>query len=745
MARGNVRIGIVADASGVRRGVGDAEQALGKLNRDGSKHAAGLSRALAGVGSAFAAIGVASFARDTVKAALDAEASAARVRKAVENAGLSYQRYGGHIDAVIQRQSTLAALDDEDLADSFAKIVTRTHDVNEALRLNAVATDVARGRQISLEAATKLVINAHNGQLGALKRLGVDIQPVTTAQDKLKASTDKATAAQLAAAKATDKAATSTKATAALQQAYAGQAAAFGQTGAGAVARFSVAWENLQEQIGQKVLPTLTKVFNFLSQHISTIARVAATLGTLSVGILAIVKGVSAWTTVQRTLNRVMEMSTFGKIVTAISLIATGLVLAYENSETFRNIVQGAFRVAAAAVKPLQTALNAIVSTIRWIIDHMPGQHGTIPSGPGVTGGRTGSFGAAPGTKPAVPKGSSGGGSFAKEFERQSPLDVAVDAAMRLAFTGERSLSLQESRATARAETAARAHGETDPQKIALAGELAAKRIDERALRAQERVITRNLSGVVGQLAAARKALAAVRVPADTKANAQARKAALDKKRNLRSKISDLADRRSALINSLADVKAQLAELGFQVSQIQADMRAPTETEADAPDTTTAGELALAVAGLTPGTADDVSALSQIVAERQAAYNAAVASGKAGDIVSAADALRSAREQLQTATAAPAADTSAAADVQATIDWLTRTAQNALRGQATSDAFIRTLTGSADIGFGGITIINNVQTLHPADPATLQAISSASVSGLSYHGYISATRRAAGV
>src|SRR4051812_23755839 len=124
-------------------------------------------------GAAFAAAGGAFAVVTAVKsitgAYSEAEASSKRVQTAVENVGISYRAHRKEIDQTIQAQSKLAAFDDEDLADSFAKFVTSTKSVNEALKLNSIAADVARGRQISLEAAQRLVTRASQGNVGALK------------------------------------------------------------------------------------------------------------------------------------------------------------------------------------------------------------------------------------------------------------------------------------------------------------------------------------------------------------------------------------------------------------------------------------------------------------------------------------------------------------------------------------------------------------------------------------------------
>lgn len=60
-----------------------------------------------------------------------------------------------------------------------------------------------------------------------------------------------------------------------------------------------------------------------------------------------------SWAVAQAALNVVMNLNPIGLIVTAIAALVAGIVVAYRNSETFRNIVQGAWnaiKVAAEAV-----------------------------------------------------------------------------------------------------------------------------------------------------------------------------------------------------------------------------------------------------------------------------------------------------------------------------------------------------------------------------------------------------------
>jgi hypothetical protein len=261
--------------------VGDTsslEKAFGRTSRSGSR-LGGTFGSLAKAGALAAAGGIAAVGVGLTKViakAEEAQVSQAKMENQLKALGLNYQANAGHIDEVIQSTSKLAGLDDEDLQDAFTRLVRSTGDISKGLRDTALAADVARGANISLEAATKAISNAELGRVTGLRRLGVEIAPITAAQDALRASHEKVTAAQLASAKATDAAATREAALAAAQSKFAGAAQTYGDTAAGAQDRFRVALENLEETLGSIVLPTVTRWTTKVTDGVMWVDRLVA-------------------------------------------------------------------------------------------------------------------------------------------------------------------------------------------------------------------------------------------------------------------------------------------------------------------------------------------------------------------------------------------------------------------------------------------------------------------------------------
>jgi len=246
MARRRLEVEIVGDATKLDRAFKSANRSARSFGRDVSRSAgrgkggliggalfgsvgkAGAIGAGVAVGSAAALKGL----QSVIAAAKDAQVAQANLAQAFAATGTSTAKYETQVNKAIQSTSKLAAIDDELVSESYASLLRTTGSVAKATRGVALAADIARARKISLAAATKVVEKAENGQLRGLRALGVQI----------------------------DKNTTSTEAIERAQKQFAGSAVAYGRTAAGAQQKLAVAFENLQERIGTKLLPVVTEL-----------------------------------------------------------------------------------------------------------------------------------------------------------------------------------------------------------------------------------------------------------------------------------------------------------------------------------------------------------------------------------------------------------------------------------------------------------------------------------------------------
>jgi phage-related protein len=128
------------------------------------------------------------------------------------------------------------------------------------------------------------------------------------------------------------------------------------------IASYVQGWADLSGGLANFVFPTLKSLTKeVITNTARTVLSTAATARKTVVETIAAAK-TKAMAVAQAALNLVMSANPILLVVVAIAALVTGLVIAYKHSETFRNIVQGAFRAVTGAAQ----------ATWNWIKSHWP-------------------------------------------------------------------------------------------------------------------------------------------------------------------------------------------------------------------------------------------------------------------------------------------------------------------------------------------------------------------------------------
>lgn len=262
------------------RTVGREERGL--LAGTGALGAGRSGRLLAFGSTAFiGGFAIGSFLRGIVQRSREVQANQVLLQIALRNTGKSWQQYGRDIDDAIERTSHATGFLRGELSDTLARFIRVTGgDVPRSLHLMGVATDFARSRHLDLSAATGILIRAQLGLVGILRRQGINIQPVTRAQDALRDSHAKVTAEVRKQAREFDRQQTGLRAIAILQRQVGGSARAYLNTAAGAVDNYHRAIESLQISLGRQFLPALARGVTSLAKwvdHLRTSGQAANT------------------------------------------------------------------------------------------------------------------------------------------------------------------------------------------------------------------------------------------------------------------------------------------------------------------------------------------------------------------------------------------------------------------------------------------------------------------------------------
>lgn len=331
-----------------------ADGARGKLSS--------LSKA-AGTGLKVGLLGAAAAAVKFTRAAADDQKSAALMATSFRNAAGATREQIKATENWITKQGQAKGVTDDALRPALANLVNATHDVGKAQQLTSLAMDISAARGLSLEAVSKALAKAQNGQVAGLSKLGIKTKDASGKtlglQDAMKS----------------------------LSSTYSGAAATAADTVSGKQKRLQVTMSELGETIGYKLLPIFLKLTNagvaaiaWMQKHATTVKVVGGAVLGLVVAVSAINKAMAAYravtaaaSAVQVVFNAVLAANPIGLVVLAVAGLVAGLVIAYKKSETFRAIVDGAFR---AVRKAAEFAFNWIKKNWPYLLGALAGPFG---------------------------------------------------------------------------------------------------------------------------------------------------------------------------------------------------------------------------------------------------------------------------------------------------------------------------------------------------------------------------------
>lgn len=139
--------------------------------------------------------------------------------------------------------------------------------------------------------------------------------------------------------------------------------------------RLSMRWGDMQEQLGMWLIPKINALIGaamasaeWIDRNRAVVVPLVAVLGSFAAAVVAVTTAARIYTAVQGALNVVLAANPVGLVVVAVAALAAGLVVAYQRSETFRNIVNGAFAAVRTAViayiSPARAAIGGLVDII---------------------------------------------------------------------------------------------------------------------------------------------------------------------------------------------------------------------------------------------------------------------------------------------------------------------------------------------------------------------------------------------
>lgn len=269
-----------------------SQKSLSNLEDGAKKISSGINKTLGLIGVGFSLNFLVDQFKESTKAAIEDQKSKVLLTQALENNLKVSKQQNDEIERFITRTQLATSVTDDKLRPAFAKLAIATKDTDQAMKLMTVALDVAAGTGKGLDTVVQAMSRALAGNETALFRL---VPSIKGADDPMKA----------------------------LATTFAGAAEAAANTDP--YAKMQIIFGEMQEQIGEALLPVLTEFSTWLSTP-----EGQEKLQAIVDGIVDVVEWFGDMT--EYVSNKVMpaiEQLTgekgFGAIATAITTVVTAL------------------------------------------------------------------------------------------------------------------------------------------------------------------------------------------------------------------------------------------------------------------------------------------------------------------------------------------------------------------------------------------------------------------------------------
>ena len=349
--KGTVTVRIVGDDSGLQGTLAKVESGFGGF----AKKIAPLGAA---IGGAFAVDKVVDFAASSVKAFAESEQASAKLSDAFSR----FPKLADSNAAAFTKQAEALAkttrFDDDATKTSQALLAQFKLTGAQIQQLTPLVQDYAAKTGKDLPQAAESLGKALLGKGAALKQIGVNFKDTGDAGKNFELVVG------------------------ALSGKVGGFAAKEGATAAGQLAILKNRFGEVQEEVGAKLMPILTKLADFtLTKILPAVEKFsdwASKNAFIVGGTLAVAFGAWAASAAAAAVATIVATAPVVAIGAAVAGLAGGLVWAYKSSETFRTVVQTSFRVVSEAAV---LAKDVVVGAFQFIVDKWLGYAEWITKG----------------------------------------------------------------------------------------------------------------------------------------------------------------------------------------------------------------------------------------------------------------------------------------------------------------------------------------------------------------------------
>lgn len=172
--------------SGTKEGATEAEKNLALVERAMGRLKLAALRIGSALAAAFGVHKIVQFGRESVQAAMAAEAVWRRLEGQLQATGTAFSDVEAEVRAAARAMQDTTTIGDEEFAGVLTDLVAITGDYRASLAEVQTVADLAAAKQMDLSAAAKLVGKAMVGETAELKRYGIIVTEGADAMDALR-------------------------------------------------------------------------------------------------------------------------------------------------------------------------------------------------------------------------------------------------------------------------------------------------------------------------------------------------------------------------------------------------------------------------------------------------------------------------------------------------------------------------------------------------------------------------------
>jgi hypothetical protein len=335
------------------KGIDKAFKEFQQLEGAGAKAGFALKKAVVPATAAIA--GLAAGLGVATKAAMEDAAAQDQLAGVLRRSGMATDEQVAATEKFISAQSRATAVADDELRPALASLVVAVGEANYAQDLLVRSQDIAAATGADLATVTDAMAKAANGNMKALAALDPSVRNAI----KGGAEFDEVMR---------------------MLEIHTGAAADAANTTAGKMKGLQIGMDEAKESIGAALLPVVEKLIatliplaDFAQENTKLFLIFAGVVGGLSVAVLAVNAAMKIYNATliivkaaQAAFNFVMAANPIGIVVLALAALAAAFVIAYKQSETFREFVQVLFDAIKVGV---EFSLNAIKGYLEGVLN----------------------------------------------------------------------------------------------------------------------------------------------------------------------------------------------------------------------------------------------------------------------------------------------------------------------------------------------------------------------------------------